>query len=90
MNPPLPFLAFCLYAIDRSTLLLIDEMNVGVVGDCNIRMPKQLADSLDIFSCSKQSACKSVSKRVKPVNLFFRETSRNSNPSQKVGTEDSR
>ena len=33
---PAIFLAFCLYAVNRSALLLIDEVNVCVVGDRNV------------------------------------------------------
>ena len=33
---PAIFLAFCLYTVDRSALLLVNKVNVCVVSDCDV------------------------------------------------------
>ena len=36
LMPSLPFLAFRLYTMNSLTLLLIDKVDIGIVGDCDV------------------------------------------------------
>ena len=79
---PAIFLRDIVYLEYGFLLLVVDQMNVCVKCGGNIRVPKNLADGLDVRTGSKELARKCVPKCMKTKYSILRKSCRNGDLSE--------